>query len=123
LKLLLDQNLSPTTALFLKDIGLEAYDIREKGLAGASDEDIYAHAVRENLVLVTFDLAFSRRYISEKDPAGLILLRVHPQTTEILHPVLADFFSRFAESKLSGCIAVVERQPLPDQETTVTISI
>jgi hypothetical protein len=57
LKLLLDQNLSPTTAQFLNDIGLEAYDSRG----------------------------------------------------EILHPVLADFFSRFPESKLSGCIAVVER--------------
>ena len=53
MKLLLDQNLSPTTARFLRDIGLEAYDM-------------------------------------------------------ILHPVLADFFSRFPESKLRGCIAVVE---------------
>jgi len=109
LKLLLDQNLSPTTAQFLNDIGLEAYDIRKKGLSGASDEQIYAHAVKENLILVTFDITFSRRYISERDLVGLILLRVHPQTTEILHPVLADFFSRFPESKLSGCIAVVER--------------
>jgi len=109
LKLLLDQNLSPTTAEFLKDMGLEAYDVRDEGLAGASDERIYAHAVRGSLVLVTFDTAFSRRYISERDLPGLILLRVHPQTTEILHPVLADFFSRFEESQLSGCIAVVER--------------
>ena len=109
MKLLLDQNLSPATAQFLKDIGLDAYDIREKGLSGASDEQIYAHAAKENLILVTFDIAFSRRYISERGLAGLILLRVHPQTTEILHPLLADFFSRFPESRLSGCIAVVER--------------
>ena len=109
MKLLLDQNLSPTTARFLRDIGQEAYDVREEGLAGASDEHIYAHAVRANLVLITFDTAFSRRYISERDLPGLILLRVHPQTAEILHPVLADFFSRFAESQLSGCIAVIER--------------
>jgi predicted nuclease of predicted toxin-antitoxin system len=109
LKLILDQNLSPKTAQFLKDIGLEAYDIREKGLSGASDEQIYAHAVKENLILLTFDISFSHRYIAERDLAGLILLRVHPQTTEILHPVLADLFSRLAESKLSDCITVVER--------------
>jgi len=109
LKLLLDQNLSPTTARFLRDMGIEAHDVREEGLAGASDEHIYTHAVRRNLVIVTFDTAFSRRYISERDLPGLILLRVHPQTTETLHPVLADFFSRFTESQLSGCIAVVER--------------
>ena len=109
MKLLLDQNLSPATARFLKDLGVQAYDVREKGLSGASDEQIYAHAAKENLILVTFDVAFSRRYIAERNLAGLILLRVHPQTTEVLHPVLADFFSRFAEPKLSGCIAVVER--------------
>jgi predicted nuclease of predicted toxin-antitoxin system len=110
LKLLLDQNLSPATAQFLKDLGLEAYDIRERGLSGASDEQIYAHAAKESLTLVTFDITFSRRYIADRDLAGLILLRLHPQTTEILHPVLADLFSRFGESKFSGCIAVVERQ-------------
>lgn len=109
MKLLLDQNLSPTTAQFLKDIGLDANDVREKGLSGASDEQIYAHAVKENLILVTFDITFSRRYISERGLAGLVLRRVHPQTTEILHPVLGDFLSRFPESKLTGCIAVVER--------------
>jgi predicted nuclease of predicted toxin-antitoxin system len=109
LRLLLDQNLSPTTARFLRDIGLEAHDIRERGLSGASDEQVYAHAAKENLILVTFDITFSRRYISGRDLPGLILLRIHPQTTEVLHPVLADFFSRFGESKLSGCIAVVER--------------
>lgn len=109
MKLLLDQNLSPTTARFLRDMGLEAHDVREKGLVGASDERIYACAVDGRLILVTFDMAFSRRYISDRDLPGLILLRVHPQTTEILHPVLADFFSRFSESELRGCIAVVER--------------
>jgi predicted nuclease of predicted toxin-antitoxin system len=109
LKLLLDQNLSPTTTRFLTDIGLEAYDVREKGLSGASDEQIYAYAANGNFILVTFDIAFSYRYISGKELPGLILLRVHPQTTEILHPLLADFFSRFTESKLSGCIAVLER--------------
>jgi predicted nuclease of predicted toxin-antitoxin system len=109
LRLLLDQNLSPTTARFPRNIGLEAHDIRERGLSGASDEQVYAHAAKENLILVTFDITFSRRYISGRDLPGLILLRIHPQTTEVLHPVLADFFSRFGESKLRGCIAVVER--------------
>jgi len=109
LKLLLDQNLSPTTTQFSRNTGLEAYDVREKGLSGTSDEQIYTYAVKGNFILVTFDIAFSHRYISGRDLPGLILLRVHPQTTEILHPLLADFFSRFTLSKLSGCVAVVER--------------
>ena len=61
MRLLLDQNLSPTTARFLRNIGLEAHDIRERGLSGASDEQVYAHAAKENLILVTFDITFSRR--------------------------------------------------------------
>lgn len=109
MKLLLDQNLSPKTTTFLRGLKLEAKDLREVGLIGADDQRIYEFARAQGFVLVTYDTDFSRRYVFGKDLPGLILLRVHPQTLEILHPVLKDFFSKVQPSQLQDTIAVVER--------------
>ena len=63
MKFLLDQNLSPLTVSFLRKIGINAVDIRDVGLAGKDDKDIYAHARDHNMVLMTFDKEFGHFYM------------------------------------------------------------
>ena len=108
IKLLLDQNLSPKTTSFLRDLGWDVVDLRELGRAAASDEEVYGLAKGEGRVVVTYDLDFSRRYMAHRDLPGLILLRVHPQTVEVLHPILKDFLRRVKPEELEGAIATVE---------------
>ena len=110
IKLLLDQNLSPKTADFIRSLGWDAKDVRELGKGGADDADIYEFAKAEGWTLVTYDLDFSRRFMADKKLPGLILLRVHPQTVEILHPVLQDFLQRVKSEDLAGAIVTVEPQ-------------
>lgn len=47
IKLLLDQNLSPKTADFIRSLGWDAKDVREFGKGGADDADIYEFAKAE----------------------------------------------------------------------------
>jgi predicted nuclease of predicted toxin-antitoxin system len=108
-KFLLDQNLSPKTKGFLQEMGIDVKDVRDVGLTGAPDEQVYAFAKAEEFMVVTYNSDFSRKYIFEKDLPGLILLRVHPQTVEVLHPVLKDFFSKISPEQIQHSIAVVER--------------
>lgn len=108
-KLLLDENLSPATVRFLKEeLHLEVQGVREVELAGATDEELYAFAAREGYLLMTYNADFARAYRWGKELRGLILLRVHPQTLEHLHPVLRTFFSRVDLARLEGAISVVE---------------
>lgn len=109
MKLLLDQNLSPQTTAFLCRLNLAVKDVRDVSLKGAVDQDIYDFAKTEGFILVTYDTDFSRRYIFDKGLPGLILLRVHPQTVEVLHAVLKDFFAKVSLQQLQGAIATVER--------------
>lgn len=88
---------------------LDVKDVREVGLSGADDQRIYEFAKAEGFILITYNADFSRRYVFGKDLLGLILLRVHPQTIKILHPVLKDFFGKVQPSQLQDTIAVVER--------------
>jgi predicted nuclease of predicted toxin-antitoxin system len=110
-KFLLDENISPKTVLFLHSLGLEVIGIREVGLQGKSDEIIYGHAKENGFVLVTYDHEFGHVFHYRKDLEGLILLKVHPQTLETLHPVLKRFFESIKERNVDirKTIVVIEK--------------
>ena len=111
MRFLLDENVSARTAAFLRGLGIDARHASEAGLKGASDEAIYEHCKREGLVLVTFDHEFGYAYHARKDLEGLILLRLHPQTLELVHAALEEFFARVKRGDLAieGRTTVIER--------------
>ncbi len=109
MRFLLDQNVSPQTLLFLKSLGIDVLDVRGVGLKGKDDDLIYEYALQHKLVIITYDHEFDYKYVSRKDLDGLILLRVHPQTLEILHPILKKFFDTVDIKKIEKCIVVIER--------------
>lgn len=91
----------------MRSLGWVADDLRSLGKWGALDDEVYDLARAGGYALVTYDLAFSRRFMIGSDLPGLILLRVHPQTIEVLHPVLQDFLKRVKPEDLGGVIATV----------------
>ncbi len=107
IRFLVDQNLSPKTTEFIRSLGWEAQDLRTLGMVGASDDDIYEFAASGEWVLLTYDLDFSRRFVADRRLPGLILLRVHPQTVESLHPVIEDFLQRVKPEEMIGTIVTV----------------
>jgi predicted nuclease of predicted toxin-antitoxin system len=58
-KFVIDMNLSPRWAAFLRQAGFEASHWSEIGAAAAPDGEVLAHARANGLVLVTHDLDFS----------------------------------------------------------------
>ena len=110
MRFLLDQNLSPKTTEFLR-IGLDhdATDIREQGLEGASDQEIMAFAIGENRIVLTYNSDFGN--ILEFPPGeypGVIRLRVHPQTLEVLHPVLEQFLAQVRPEDIEGALVILD---------------
>lgn len=101
------QNLSPKTTEFIRSLGWEAQDLRGLGMVGASDDELYEFAASGEWVLLTYDLDFSRRFVADKRLPGLVLLRVHPQTVENLHPVIEDLLQRVKPEEMLGAIVTV----------------
>ena len=110
MKFFLDQNISPKTTAFLRSLGLNVTDVRETGLIGKADEEIYAYALQNKYVLVTFDKDFGYRYMAQRNLEGLIILRIHPQTLERVHPILEEFFTMKAKEakNIKGNLIVLE---------------
>lgn len=81
-KFLIDENLSPKVADFLRACGYLASAVREVGLTGSSDEEIVAWAKAHKHIVITRDIGFGYTYTVKDIAFGLILLRSKADTSE-----------------------------------------
>ena len=56
MRLLIDENLSPRLARWACDMGIPAEAAVHVGLAGAADEDVFAHALAWDQIVVTVNV-------------------------------------------------------------------
>ena len=92
-KFLLDANLSPITAEFLRNLNFDAASILEQKLHYLSDEKVVRKAKREGRIIITFDQDFADLwYFREKGRLGIMRIRTKNQTPEHVNEILKKFF-------------------------------
>lgn len=58
LRFVVDEDMPRSTSRILRDRGFEVLDVRDCGLRGAKDVDIFKFAQREDAVILTGDVGF-----------------------------------------------------------------
>jgi predicted nuclease of predicted toxin-antitoxin system len=90
-RILLDEDLGPTVARILTELG---HDVRAIILEtrGVGDVEVLAEAVRDNRILVTCDRGYVRLVFRHlrPSPLALIHLRIDPATREEKARAIAD---------------------------------
>jgi predicted nuclease of predicted toxin-antitoxin system len=83
MKILLDENLSPTLVQKLGNLGIAAQHVAHLGKSGFSDSALWRYAYEHEQVVVTINAAdFLRLAAASPLHAGLIVLRAHGLTRE-----------------------------------------
>ncbi len=83
-KLLVDENLSPKVAAFLRSRDFDAVAIREVGLRGKSDHAICRWAHEQERIIVTTDLDFGQLFMGRVADGAIILRGFHKRTVVLL---------------------------------------
>lgn len=95
-RFLLDANISPETAEFLRSLDFDVRSLIEDGLGGLDDSAVVRIASRERRVVITFDLDFGERYyFAAPKKFGVIILRLDDQRVEIVNAVLTKFLTSY----------------------------
>ena len=94
MKLLLDENLSPRLASALSELYPGTQAVRECGLRGASDAEIWRYAQENGFVIVSKDSDFAQRSFVFGSPPKVIWLRIGNCTTMRVDFVLRNTAQR-----------------------------
>lgn len=111
LKLLLNANLSPETARFLREqFSFDVKCLLEEKLGKIADSDIAERAKQEGRIIVTSDLDFGQIYhFDESTKLGVIVLRLTDQTVESVNTKLKRFFDHYQDDvSLKASLVVIE---------------
>ncbi len=112
MKVLVDENLAPKWAHFLKPHGIDADHWIGIGKMGATDDVVWDVAVSQGYVVLSKDLDFSRMLAQRNTPLpSVIQLRVDDPNPEIWGKTLIHVLKVHADQIYSGCLISIK----PDQ--------
>lgn len=88
MRLLFDENLSPVLPLALADCYAESQHVRDAGLQASADTDVWEHAARNELVIVTKDSDFRQRSFLRGHPPKVIWIGLGNCSTRTVEDLL-----------------------------------
>jgi predicted nuclease of predicted toxin-antitoxin system len=109
-RFLVDEDLPRSTARALEAAGYEALDVRDVGLRGKTDQQVFEYAQSLGAVLVSADKGFGNLLAFPPDTHhGIVLVRVPNELpTANLNAILIRSLDALQGEDLRGVLVVVE---------------
>ncbi len=109
MKFLVDMPLSPKTVKFLMKNGHEAVRVSELGMARSKDRDIFDHAEKNDMIILSADLDFGTILANTHSrKPSVIIFRLRDPSPEHVNSLLSSNLSSIEEDLMKGAIVIVE---------------
>jgi predicted nuclease of predicted toxin-antitoxin system len=112
-KLLLDENLSPRLTAALRDLYPGSLHLRDCGLRGASDNEVWRYALQNGFMIVSKDSDFAQRSLLLGGLPKVVWLRIGNCTTARADFVLRNAVARVEafENSEESCLVLTHPRP------------
>jgi predicted nuclease of predicted toxin-antitoxin system len=109
-RFLIDEDMPRSTTKLLKDKGFDVLDVRDCGLRGKSDEEIFRFAQEEKIVILTGDMGFGNLLRFPVGSHSGIVIAHFPNeiSTSELNRQLDLDFDNLDESDFRGNLIILE---------------
>ena len=109
-KFVIDEDMPRSTAEILRGFGYEVKDIRDYGLHGADDEEVYQFTQNDQAVLITGDKDFGNilRFPIGSHFGIVIAHFPNEMTTNEVNRQLVERFRDFTEVDFKGNLIIIE---------------
>lgn len=113
MRFLIDQPVSPIMANWLVDRGHEAVHVRDIGMARSADEQIVAHAVADDRIIVTSDLDYPRIIaLAGGRRPGLVLFRAGNISDQEMIALLRRVLEEVPSARLVESVVVIDEHSI-----------
>ena len=110
LRFVIDEDMPRSTAKILRTKGYEALDVRDLGLRGKSDDEIFKFAQKEKAVILTGDLGFGNLlHFPIGSHVGIVIAH-YPNEVSVseLNRQIIKAFDNLAEADFKGNLIILE---------------
>lgn len=110
LKFLVDEDLPRSTAKLLREMGYTAIDVRDCGLRGKSDEEIFKYAQEKDTIIITGDRGFGSitRFMPGSYPGIVVVNFPNEISTMQLNAMIKIALNSLSEDDLKGNLVIID---------------
>lgn len=107
MKIKLDEHITVAALPLLRAAGHDVHTVTDENMAGADDRSLMAACIREQRLLITFDLGFGdvRAYPPAQHP-GVLLLRMRDQQPDEVLDLLRKVLAQHDLTSFAGTLAI-----------------
>jgi predicted nuclease of predicted toxin-antitoxin system len=108
MKIFVNENLFEPIIEFLRSLGHDVLSIRDAGLSGISDDEVYQLACKEKRVIITMDKDFSRTFLfPPRKCGGIIVVKIYKRTVDETLEIFKKFYSFIKEEDVVENLVII----------------
>jgi len=110
LKFVIDEDMPRSTAKVLKSRGYEVLDVRDCGLRGKNDDEVFRFAQKEKAIVLTGDLGFGNiLHFPVGSHSGIVIAHFPNEvSTSELNNQIIKAFDAIPDSDFKGNLVILE---------------
>jgi predicted nuclease of predicted toxin-antitoxin system len=117
-KVFANENLFEPIIDYLRSRGHDVLSVRDAGLSGISDDEIYQRAWKEKRIIITMDKDFSRifRFPPEKC-GGIVVVKIYKRSVEETLEIFKRFFNSIKEEDILENLVIISPEGIRIRRT------
>jgi predicted nuclease of predicted toxin-antitoxin system len=107
-KIFANENLFEPIIDYLRALGNDVLSIRESGLSGISDDEVFERACKENMVIITMDKDFTRifRFPPERC-GGIVVAKIYKRTVDETLTIFKKYYQSIKKEDIKGNLIII----------------
>ena len=108
MKIFANENLFEPIIDYLRSLGNDVLSIRDSGLSGISDDDVYKRACKENMVIITMDKDFTRTFrFPPERCGGIVVAKIYKRTVDETLTIFKKIYQSIKEEDIKGNLIII----------------
>ncbi len=113
MKMLADENLFEPIIDYLESMGHDVASIRDSGLSGISDDEVYKRACKDKQVIITMDKDFAKIFrFPPENCGGIVVVKIYKRTVDNTLSIFKKFYEPMQEKDILRNLVIVTAEGL-----------
>ena len=118
MKMFANENLFDPVIDYLRSIGHDVLSLREAGLSGISDDEVFQLACKEKYVIITMDKDFSRIFrFPPESCGGIIVVKIYRRTVDETLNIFKKLFEEIKEEDIKNNLVIIAPEGIRTRRT------